>query len=130
VAVTGGVIVLAAGVCLQVGLVSGQSLGAQALEVPGHGGLVVLVGLALLHGDGSLGTLAQAGAQAVAQVLGQQSRFAIYQSNGPLGAGGDALTATVALLLVDCDDLPQCHGISFRCSLSVREDGSPARQAP
>jgi hypothetical protein len=63
--------------------------------------LVELVGIALFDGDGILGTVPQAGAEAVAEVVRDQPGLAVDDLNRPLGTGRHAQPATVAFVFID-----------------------------
>ncbi len=82
-----------------------------------HGLLVVGIGFAFLEGDRTLRALADAVAQAVAVRLAHQLRLAVDDLNGTLMARLGADAASVALVLVDCDDLPHyfAHSVSPLC---------------
>jgi hypothetical protein len=69
-------------------------------------------GVPLLDGEGPCRTLAEAGPQAIAELVCQELSLAVHNDDGPLGTGGDAETTTVAFFLVYLDDLPLCHKIS------------------
>ena len=69
-----------------------------------HGGFFEIIGVPLDDGDGIPGTIAQAGPQPVAQVVGGNLRLAAYDLYGALGARRDAKPAAVALLLVYLHD--------------------------
>jgi len=88
-------------------------------QVSLDGGLVELVGVTFGDRDGALGALAQAGAQAVAEVVRQQARLAADDLDGALGAGRHAVAAAVAEVLVDVHDLAHGHGV--RPPVGVRE---------
>jgi hypothetical protein len=77
---------------------SGFTLGRQVFF---HCDLVKLIGLTLFNGDSALGTLAQAGAQAVTQILRRQYRFSVDHGDGTLGAGRYALATAVAFILIN-----------------------------
>ncbi len=82
-------------------------------DVVVDGFLVEVVGVALLDRDGALRALAQAGAQPVAEVVGQQHGLAADDLDGALGAGRHAVATAVAQVLVDVHDLPHSHGRSL-----------------
>jgi hypothetical protein len=61
--------------------------------------------LSLFDGDGALRAFPQTGSEAVAETIGEQHSLAVDHLNGSFSAGGDALSASVALLLIDTDYL-------------------------
>lgn len=80
----------------------------------GLGGLPVeFVRLPLLHGDGSLGALPQAGPQPVAIDIAYQAGLAVDYLDGPLGAGGHAEAAAGAFVRVYPDDVTDAHDSDF-----------------
>jgi hypothetical protein len=60
--------------------------------------------LALDDRDCAAGAIAQARAQAVAVDVRDKFRFAVHNSNRPLGTGRNALAAAVTLVFVNVDD--------------------------
>lgn len=78
-------------------------------EVCVDGGLVEVVCGSLFDGDGFLGAVAQAGAEAVAVGFADEFCFAVDDGKGAFGAGGDALAAAVAFFFVDFDDVSGGH---------------------
>jgi hypothetical protein len=77
--------------------------------VAAHRLLVEFVRVAFFHGDGSPGALAQAGPEAVTEVVREQAGLAADDLDRALGARGDTVPATVAKILVDVHDLPHAH---------------------
>jgi hypothetical protein len=59
-----------------------------------------LLRLPRFNGQGSLGTLPQAGPQPVTKTVGQQLRLAVHDLNGPFGARWYAQAAAVTLFLI------------------------------
>lgn len=84
---------------------SGRSGRGFAAQVRRNGGLVELVHELLFHDDGALRAVSEAGAETVAEIFGDQSRLAVHELQGALGAVGDAIAAAVAFLFVNPDDL-------------------------
>jgi len=78
-------------------------------EVGIDGGLVEVVGGSLFDGDGVLGAVAYAFAEAVAVGVADEFCFAVDDGEGAFGAGGDALAAAVAFFFVDFDDVSGGH---------------------
>jgi hypothetical protein len=56
------------------------------------------------NGQGVLGAFSEAGAEAVAVLLGHEPGLSVGNPDGALGAGGDAEAATVAFFFIDPDD--------------------------
>ena len=82
------------------------------MRSPG-GRTLKLVRLPGLDGQGSLGTLPQAGSQAVTEPVRQQLRLAVHDLNGPFGARRHAHAAAVTLVLIYPNNLSFCHGRIF-----------------
>jgi hypothetical protein len=61
--------------------------------------------LTLFNTDGTLRAFSQTGSESVAETIGEQHSLAVDHPNGSFSAGGDALPAPVAFLLVDPDYL-------------------------
>ena len=78
--------------------------------------LVELIRIPLDDPDGVLGTVAEAGPEAVAEVVGGEDRLAVHDADGALGADRDAEAAAVALLFVDLYDFSD-HWRGFSRSL-------------
>jgi hypothetical protein len=88
----------------------GGRLGPGNTEVFFHGLLVEFGGGALLDEDGVLGAVAEAGAETVAEVVGQKSGLAVDDPDRPFGAGGYAEAAAVALVFIYFYDVA-IHGV-------------------
>ena len=80
--------------------------GLLALQTQPHRLRVELGRLALLDGDGVHRTFAEAVAEPVAVDIAHKARLAVDHLDRSLGARWYALSAAVALLLVDVHDLP------------------------
>ena len=72
--------------------------------------MVIGGSFAFFKADRACGAGGQAVAQAVAVILAQQPRLAIYHADGPLMAGGGTQAAAVAFFFVNVDD-PSFHVI-------------------
>ena len=84
----------------------------QGLRLLGqHGGLIIGRRLPLHKADGPRGAGGQAVSQAVAVVVPQQRGLAVHHADGALVAGRGTGAAAVALLLVDLND-PSYHSVS------------------
>ncbi len=80
-----------------------------------HDGLLVIGRrLPLYKGDGPGGAGGQAVTQAVAVIVPHEPRLAVHHGDGALVTGGGAGAAAVALILVDLDD-PSFHVRSSCC---------------
>ena len=91
---------------------------------------VIGLGFALLDMDGAQRAGADAGAQAVAEEVGDQAGLAVDELQGAFGAIGQALAAAVADLVVNADDLSFHVNSPFGFVMSVsseRQSFSPAR---
>jgi hypothetical protein len=79
-----------------------------------HRRFVEILGFALDDLQGVLGAFADAGAQAVAQVVGNHFGLAVDDLQGPFGAGDHAVAASVAAFFIDFNDLSgYFHGYHF-----------------
>jgi hypothetical protein len=76
-------------------------LTADLLEMIFDSNLIKFIRLAFYYGDGIERTISQAGAEAVAEVVGNQARFAVDNLDGTLGTGWHAESAAVAFLFID-----------------------------
>jgi hypothetical protein len=56
--------------------------------------------------NGVLWTVAEAGTQAVTQIVGHEFGFAVDDLNGTFRTGRHAKTASVAFFLIDMNDIP------------------------
>jgi hypothetical protein len=65
-----------------------------------HRLFIEFIGHPLLDGDGIHGTVSEAGAQAIAQVVGDQPCLAVDDPNGAFGTGRNAEAAAVAFFLI------------------------------
>ncbi len=65
--------------------------------------------LPVFNGQGPLGTLPQAGSQAVTKTVCQQLRLAVDDLNGPFGARRHAHSAAVTLILIYPNNLSFSH---------------------
>lgn len=74
-----------------------------------NGTFVVCVGFPLLDGDGTLRTIAQAGAQAVTKIFTDQAGLAVNDPYRAFGARRNTEPATVTEFLVDPNNLPNRH---------------------
>jgi hypothetical protein len=70
------------------------------------GGFVEIIGFALFDMNGVLWTVAEAGTQAVTQIVGHEFGFAVDDLNGTFRTGRHAKTASVAFFLIDMNDIP------------------------
>jgi hypothetical protein len=93
----------------------GGRLGPGKAEVFFHGLLVEFGGGALLDEDGVLGAVAEAGAEAVAEVVGEESGLAVDDPDRPFGTSRNAEAAAVALVFVDFYDVA-IHGVLLKNS--------------
>jgi len=76
-----------------------------------HGVFVEFVGRAFDDLERAHGAVAQACAQAVAELVGLESGLAVHDADGPFGAVGQAFAAAVAQFLVYFHDLSgRFHG--------------------
>jgi hypothetical protein len=79
--------------------------GASLPEMRGNCRFVKRLTLSLFNGDGTLRAFTQTGSEAVAETIGEQHGLAVDHLNRSFSAGGDALSASVAFLLVNPDYL-------------------------
>jgi hypothetical protein len=70
-----------------------------------HRLFVELIGLSLLDGDGIHGTVSEAGAQSIAQVIGEQPGLAVDDLDRAFGTGRNTKAAAVAFFLIYFYDL-------------------------
>jgi hypothetical protein len=87
---------------------------AGTLHVPFHRGFVKGVGVPFYDADCILGTVSKAGSQSIAEIVGGKDCLAVFDSDGSLGAGGDAEAAAVTFVLVYLNDFTQ-HGKTPWC---------------
>ncbi len=77
------------------------------------GVIVEVIGGSFFDADGVFGAMAEAGSEAVAEVIGDEFGFAVDEADSAFGAVWDAEAAAVAFILVDVDDFSGgfgCHG--------------------
>jgi hypothetical protein len=65
--------------------------------------------LSLHDAQCTLGALTQAGAKTVAELVTDQASLSVNNLERALDALGDALTATIALLFINLNDVPSTH---------------------
>ena len=90
----------------------GERLTANLFQVLIDSNLIKLISFTLFNRNGVEWTVAKAGAQAVAKVVGEQLGFTVYNLNCTLGTRGYALAATVALFLINFDHFTKHRFIS------------------
>ena len=78
-------------------------LAADLLEMCFDSGLVKLIRFAFFYSDGIERAIAEAGAEAVTEVVGNQAGFAVDNLDGAFGTGRDTESAAVAFLFIDLD---------------------------
>jgi hypothetical protein len=79
------------------------------LETPLNRFFIELRGLALLDGQGPFRALPDAGPESVAEYLLHHANLAVDDLESAFGAGGNAIPATRAEILVGVDYLPPPH---------------------
>jgi hypothetical protein len=80
--------------------------GAGSFQMFFYGFLVKVVRHPFDHMEGVIRALSQAGSQAVAEFIGHDPGFSVYDLQGSLRAGGNAEPAAVAFVFVNLNDLP------------------------
>ncbi len=88
-------------------------------EMNRNGRFVKTVRIAFDDLDGADMAVTDAGTEPVAVVVTDELRLAVDELDGPLRAGGDTISATVAEILVDLDNLSNCHTGLLRDPRSV-----------
>ena len=78
-------------------------LAADLLEVIFHSSLIKLVCFAFFYRNCVKWTISQTGAEAVAEVIGNQAGFTVDNLDGAFGTGRDTESAAVALLFINFD---------------------------